>query len=207
MNEEHFQESIDTFKVKFEGSNSVDAELFTRTINNTVQLIKASSQAINPDSFLRLEIKATKEGSFETVIDAVVRYGADLLTKDNARLATEIVGGYLAFLQIKSHLKGKKHKSITQTPQGAIITNQDDQQITAATNIVNCYLSDSKIDNTIVQIFTDLKTSGRDGIVIEHNNQKQSFVKDDYDNMSVSTMDSSSSVLKENIETITTGKF
>lgn len=200
MGQDHFQESIDTFKVKFEGGNSIDAELFARTINNTVELVKASSQAINPNAFLRLEIKATKEGSFETIIDAVVKYSADLLTKDNARLATEIVGGYLALLQIKSHLKGKKPKAIEQTPQGTIITNQDNEQITATTNIVNCYLNDSKIDNTIVQVFTDLKTSGRDGIVIEHNNQKQSFVKTDYDNMSVPTVDSQSSVFKENIE-------
>lgn len=80
MKQDHFQESIDTFKVKFEGGNSIDAELFARTINNTVELVKASSQAINPNAFLRLEIKATKEGSFETIIDAVVKYSADLLS-------------------------------------------------------------------------------------------------------------------------------
>ena len=62
MNENQFQESIDTFKVRFEGDNSIDAELFTKIINNTIELVKASSRAIDPNAFLRLEIRATKEG-------------------------------------------------------------------------------------------------------------------------------------------------
>jgi hypothetical protein len=33
MNESQFQESIDTFKVRFEDGNSVDHELVTKTIN------------------------------------------------------------------------------------------------------------------------------------------------------------------------------
>jgi hypothetical protein len=65
MTSDDFEESIDTFKVKFEDGNSVDAELFTR------KLVKASEQATNPAAFLRLEIKATKEGSFKAITDYV----------------------------------------------------------------------------------------------------------------------------------------
>lgn len=203
MKQSHFQESIDTFKVKFEGGNSIDAELFTKTINSTIDLVKASSQAVNPSAFLRLEIKATKEGSFETVLDAVVKYTEDFFTKDNVRLATEIIGGYLAFLQIKRHLKGRKPKSIERHAENTAIENQDGELFTATTNIVNCYFNDSKIDNSIVQIFTDLKTSGRDGIVVQHNDFKQSFVQSDYDNMSVPVVEPNTSITaKENTETI-----
>jgi hypothetical protein len=203
MSEQHFQESIDTFKVKFEGGNSIDAELFTRTINNTIELVKASSQAVNPNAFLRLEIKATKEGSFETIIDAVVKYSEDFFTKDNIRLATEIVTGYLAFLQIKSHLKGRKPKSIERHVENTTVENQEGELLTTTTNIVNCYFNDSKIDNSIVQIFTDLKTSGREGIIVEHNNYKQSFIKADYDNMSTLIVEKNKSILsKEHTEII-----
>lgn len=82
-----FSESIDTFKVNFGGDkHTIDAELFTTTINNTIDLVKASANAINPQAFLELEIKANKEGSFITELDAIAKYGLDLITKDNVSL-------------------------------------------------------------------------------------------------------------------------
>ena len=105
-----FIETIENFKVSFGGKNSIDAELFTKTINNTIELIKASANAIEPNCFLRLEIKTNQDGSFETIIDAIVKHSSNLLTKDNARLACEVIAGFLAFLQIKQHLNGRKAK-------------------------------------------------------------------------------------------------
>ena len=185
MSEVHFQESIDTFKVRFEGGSSIDAELFIRIINNTIDLVKASAQAIDPGVFLRLEIKANKEGSFETVIDAVAKYTTSLLSSNNIRLACEIVGGYLSFLQIKSHLKGYKPKSISTTKEGTTIINQDDEKITVSTSIVNCYFNNSTIDNSIVQIFTDLQEKNKEGMAIEHGSQKKVFKRADYQKMSI----------------------
>lgn len=179
MNGNQFQESVDTFKVRFEGDNSIDAELFTKTI----ELVKASSRAIDPNAFLRLEIRATKEGSFETIIDAVAKYTEDLFNKDNIRLACEIITGFLSLLHIKSHLKGKKPKAIEKSSQDTIIINHESERITASTNIVNCYFNDNRIDNIIVQIFSDLKSSQREGIVVEHGNTSESFKKVDYKKM------------------------
>jgi hypothetical protein len=143
-----FSESIDTFKVNFGGDkHTIDAELFTKTINNTIDLVKASANAINPQAFLRLEIKANKEGSFETIIDAVAKYRLDLLTKDNVRLASEIIGGYLAFLQIKEHLKGRKAKQIETREGQTAIVNQDNVVIKVPSNIANEFFNNAKIDN------------------------------------------------------------
>ena len=105
-----FIETIENFKVSFGGKNSIDAELFTKTINNIIELIKASANAIEPNCFLRLEIKTNQDGSFETIIDAIVKHSSNLLTKDNARLACEVIAGFLAFLKIKQHLNGRKAK-------------------------------------------------------------------------------------------------
>jgi len=116
MNESQFQESIDTFKVRFEGSTSIDAELFTKTINNTIELVKASSRAIDPNAFLRLEIKntitGTKEISFEIIVHALAKITEELTNKDN-NLASEIILETIALLNLKSHLKGQKPKEIS----------------------------------------------------------------------------------------------
>ena len=74
-------ESIDTFNVSFGGdSHSVNANLFTKTMDNTIFLVKTSANIIDPSCFLRLEIKANKEGSFETVIDTVAKYSPTILS-------------------------------------------------------------------------------------------------------------------------------
>lgn len=178
-----FQESIDTFKVKFEGNNSIDAELFVNSINHTLALVKESAIAINPNAFLRLEIKTMKDGSFETIIDAVAKYTPDLINKDNARLAAEIIGGFLAFLQIKQLLKGGEPKKIEVIKNDSIITNQDNQTIKAPTNIVNNYFNNSSINNSIVHIFNELELSDREGFVVEHGTNKVEFKRTDYRKM------------------------
>lgn len=184
-----FLESIDTFKVRFEGGNSIDAELFVNTINHTIALVKESARAINPSAFLKLEIKTTKDGSFETIIDAVAKYSLDLINKDNARLACEIVAGYLAFLQIKQHLKGEEPKKIETKNADSIIINQDNQSIQAPSSIINNYFNNrTNIDNYISQIFNDLEMSDREGFVIEHGVNKVTFKKTDYKRMTVSAV-------------------
>lgn len=87
--------------------------LFSICIKNTIELVKAASQAINPNAFLRLEIKANKEGSFETVIDAVVKCTSDLFAKENIKLAGTIISGFVGILTIKKHLGGKKAKMLS----------------------------------------------------------------------------------------------
>jgi hypothetical protein len=183
-------ESIDTFKVKFGGDrHTIDAELFTKTINNTIDLVKASANAINPQAFLRLEIKANKEGSFETIIDAIAKYSVDLLTKDNIGLACEIITGFYFLLEIKKHLKGKKAKKIETKEAQTAIVNQDNAVIKVPSNIANEFLNNSKIDNSIIMIFNDLKENMRDSFTIEHEDKKISFSEKDYDLMSANVVD------------------
>jgi hypothetical protein len=104
-------ESVDRFNVNFGGeAHSVNTELFTKTMDNTIVLVKASANIIDPSCFLRLEIRANKEGGFETIIDTVATSSQDMFTKENAQLAFWIVSGFWAFLQIKEHLCRKRAK-------------------------------------------------------------------------------------------------
>ncbi len=134
-----FREDIDTFKVKFEGGNSIDAELFAKTINNTIALVKACSHAINPDASLHLEIQATKEGSFEVIIDLVVEQVKHLFTLDNISLAKDIIIFFKGCLELKSHLKGQKPESIDYKKEEATIKNHSGERLTTQTTIVNNY--------------------------------------------------------------------
>jgi hypothetical protein len=182
-----FIETIENFKVSFGGKNSIDAELFTKTINNTIELIKASANAIEPNCFLRLEIKTNQDGSFETIIDAIVKHSSNLLTKDNARLACEVIAGFLAFLQIKQHLNGRKAKKIENNNNETAIKNQDNQIIKVPKEIGNAYFQNNKIDNIIINNFTIL--TDRSDYSITTNNQKITINQKSFENMSQPLVD------------------
>jgi hypothetical protein len=149
-----FSESIESFKVSFGGENSIDAETFVKSINNTISLVKKSATAIDPSCFLRLEIKANKEGSFETLIDAVVRHKEDLLVASS--IAGNIVQGFLNFLWIKEHLKGRKAKKIESNDRETAIQNQNNEILKVKKEIGTAYFQDNEIDSLIINQFTIL---------------------------------------------------
>lgn len=190
MEKSNLIETVETFKVKFGGqSHSVDAELFTKTINNTIDLVKASAMAIDPTSFLRLEIRANKEGSFETIIDAVAKHSQTLFTKDNISFAFIIVQGFLNFIYIKHHLKGAKAKRIETKEEITAIQNQDNEVIKVPSNIGKEFFNNPKIDNSIVFIFNDLKADNKESFIVEHGSKKVSFEMKDFSNMSQPIVD------------------
>lgn len=181
--EQELQESVDTFKVIFGGENKVDAELFVQTINNTIKLVKASANAIDPTSFLRLEIRAHKEGSFEAVIDVVARCSESLFSKENVRLASEIATGFLAFLQIKQFLRGKKAKKIEKGIRTTKIINQDDNSLEVKNEIAEPYFKNNIIENSIINIFNEVTQHPRDYFLVEHQENKVNITKEDYEHM------------------------
>ncbi|MFT4967345.1 MAG: hypothetical protein ACI9CD_000348 [Candidatus Deianiraeaceae bacterium] len=190
MSEKNLVESIDTFKVNFGGAkHTIDAELFTKTINNTIDLVKASANAIDPNCFLRLEINANKEGSFETVIDAVVKYSHTLFVKENISFAGNVVQGFLNVLLIKEHLNGKKAKRIETREKITAIKNQDNVVVKVDANIANEYFKNAKIDNSIIQIFGDIKEHKKESFTIEHQGKKVHFNDENYDTMQEKVVD------------------
>lgn len=189
-NKNHFIESIESFKVSFGGRNSIDAETFTKSINNTVELIKESANIVDPSCFLRLEIKATQEGSFETVIDAVVRHKDDLLIASS--IAGNIIQGFLNFLLIKEHLKGRKAKKIESNDKETAIQNQDNQVLKVQKEIGNAYFQNNRIDNLIVNQFTIL--NDRSNYCITTKNDKVIIDKKSYEDMRQVVVDENSVV-------------
>ncbi len=175
-----FIESIESFKVSFGGKNSIDAETFTKSINNTIDLVKESANAVDPSCFLRLEIKANQEGSFETVIDAIIRHKDDLLTITS--IAGNVIQGFLNFILIKEHLKGRKARKIESNDKETAIQNQDNQILKVQKEIGNAYFQNNKIDNLIVNQFTIL-TDNRSSYSITTKNDKITIDKNSYDNM------------------------
>lgn len=158
-------EDIISFTVKLGGRNSVDAENFSSIIQSTIFLMKESASTICPEAFLKLEIRANKEGSFESIIDTVLKSTPDLL-KDGIPFCKDILQIVLHWLNIKQHLKGNKPKKIITENNDAIIINQDNEEFRVGKNILKKYLDNINIENSIVKIFINAEEDNRSGLEI-----------------------------------------
>jgi hypothetical protein len=161
-----FQESRCGFTLSLGGESSIDAELFSKIITDTVELVRLSATAISPNCFLRLEIKATRNGSFETIINAIVKCADSLLSKENARLAFEAVSGCLSFLKIKKHLRGEKPKSIHKKAYETTFINQNGSELDVPRAVADTLLYNNKIENSIINIFQCAEIAKRDNFCI-----------------------------------------
>lgn len=198
-NNNGFQESIDTFTVIFgcreEKQHSIDAELFTKIINETIELVKVAATTIEPNSFLRLEIRANKEGSFQTIIDAIVKCHSSLFTPESASYAFNVVQGFCNFLQIKEHLKGKKAKKIEKKENTATITNQENETGTFPLSITEEFFKNAKLDNCVINIFEKLNEYNKPTFSIEHREGKINFEQgEQYDYMIEKVIDGKNAI-------------
>ena len=187
MKPTEFLESIEDFQVSFGGKKSIDAELFTKSIDDTVTLVKASADAIDPSCFIKLEIKANKEGSFQTVIDIITKYSPDLLAVSS--IAGNVIQGFLNFILIKQHLKGKKAKKIETKDDEMAIQNQKDEILKVSKKIGQTYFKDNRIDNLVVNITNNISNGDRDYLSVKTKDREVKIDKSEYENMATSVID------------------
>jgi hypothetical protein len=188
MKTTQFLESAEEFKVSFGGKNSIDAELFTKTINDTISLVKESANAIDPNCFIRLEIKTNESGSFQTIIDVITKHIPDLIN-NCIPLANDILQGVLNFILIKQHLKGRKAKEIIHENDKMVIKNKNGEDLLVPDNMGNAFFENNKIDKLIVNITTHLKESSRENMSIKTKEDEIVIDKEEYDDMGISVVD------------------
>ena len=170
-----------SFTISFGGKNSIDAKTFSQVIDSTIELLKESAFANDPTCSIELEIKANQAGSFETIIDLIIRHQDDLLKIPS--IATEILGGWLSFLLIKEHLKGKKAKKIENSQTQIVIQNQENETKIFPKKIGNIYFQNNKIDNLIINQFTGLSKDKRSNYIIKTPISKIIINENSFENM------------------------
>jgi hypothetical protein len=178
---ENFIESKESFIISFGGKTSIDAKTFSQTIDSTIELLKESAFANDPNCFIKLEIKANQVGSFETIIDMIIRHKNDLLKIPS--IAGDILEGLLNFLSIKKHLKGKKAKKIESNQTETAIQNQDNEIKKFSKKIGNIYFQNNKIDNLIINQFTNLSEDKRSNYIIKTSGAEIIINENSFENM------------------------
>ena len=200
-----FRESSAVFKINLGGDHSIEANLFKELISHTLNLVSETANSINPECFIRLEIKANNKGSFEVIFNTVVKFSESLLTKENAELACEVLMGVASFLEIKKFLKGEKAKTVSSSAnENLIIENQLNEQIEKDQKFVRIFFKNKRIDDSISKIISCVKQEKRDDIsfICDCIKSEIKIKNEEYDIMTKNVVDKNETVLPNSMNTV-----
>lgn len=121
-----------SFSIRLEGDNEIDATILSNTIHDVAELTKLAAKAEDPEAYLKMNVTAFRNGSFQIDFSAICQLAESLINNSTslAVLALTVVGTVKGFLEIKKLLKGEKPKKIEPTQDGKIeVENNNGQKI------------------------------------------------------------------------------
>lgn len=136
-----------------DGDNEIDASLLSKMISDMAELTKLTAKNVNPDAYLRMNVTAFKNGSFQIDYSAVCQAAKTLFSTAATctTLATAVIGSVKGIFEIKKLLKGNKEKSVTDNGNGTITVESADGkkiQVPAQSGIVmNVIQADQLVTN------------------------------------------------------------
>jgi len=121
-------ESRSKMSFHLDGDSEIDAALLSRTISDMAELTQLAAKEVNPDAYLKMNVTAFKNGSFQIDFSAVCQIAESLFsnTAACAALAATVIGGVKGIFEIRKLLKGEKPKSVTEDKNGFITVESKD---------------------------------------------------------------------------------
>lgn len=202
--EKIMDESNSSFSIGFGGANEIDIKELMNSLDGVVGLIDYISTSLENDSFTKIKVKGSREGSFIIDLSVLVQSAATLLTSSNIQFAKLCIETLCDLFKLKQHLKGEKPKNICKNKEGnLIVENKDCENIQIYYNTYNIYTPEC--DEYMKRTFSSC--SNRDSVYIEDNGEKKIEIpKDDFKYMekeiAVDLNDEKETVLKTNVEII-----
>lgn len=187
--ENKFKENKCNFILKYEGKDEIDVETLSYSINGVVKTIKNITSHKYPNTYAKLKIINLGKGSFEITLSTIIFYATALLPISNISL--NVISSYLAYVQIKHHLKGQQPKEVKYEKNKAKIINQDNGVIIVDAHTTKNYFFDGTIDASLVETYDVLsKDEDRTGLkIIQDGETKIDISKDEFDNMSTTVIE------------------
>lgn len=146
------------FAFHIDGDNSIDAVLLSKIIDGLAELTKIAVKQEDPEAYLKMNVTAFKNGSFEIDFSTICEIKDDLINivKNDIPLAATLVATVKGFLEIKKLLKGNNAKEVKELPNNKIeVINKDNNSI-----IVNrasgAIFNHSSIDQIVVNISNNI---------------------------------------------------
>ena len=140
------------------GDNEIDAIILSNTIKEFATITKETALYIDPDAYVRINVTAFNNGSFEILFNAIVeaqnKISFEQVSAVTSMAATTITA-VKGIFDIRKLLKGEKPKSVTEN-NGQIIVENNAGNIVQAPHASKIVLDNSVVDNSVTNITYNL---------------------------------------------------
>ena len=104
------EKSKETFSFHLDGGHEINALLLSTIINNMATLVDISGKEIDPDIYIKMNVTAFKDGSFQIDFSAICEtaetiFQTLIMANPALTLATNIIATVKTFFEIKRFLK------------------------------------------------------------------------------------------------------
>lgn len=175
------------FSFHLDGESSIDASLLAGIINNLAELTKLAACAEDPEAYVKINVTAFKNGSFQIDFSSVMELASNILTfmAPVPNLALTVTQTVQSYFEIKKLLKGEKPKSVESLPDGSVQIEADNGNTICASASGAAILNNVKIDNLVVNISSDVMAHNPSGgFSFISNNVDSHFSKEDVKDIS-----------------------
>ena len=147
------QDSVNNeqLSIKFEGETTIEANTLLNALTNILHSYEASIRASAEDSNYEIRINTFKEGSFDVIIDTVVKNAPVII--GYAPTAVECVKNFVEMIKIKRELLGKKPQRIENDGSKTAITNANGETNYYNSTVTNIFLNNPVIDSGLSNAF------------------------------------------------------
>lgn len=149
------------FKIKFDSNyHEVDANVLINSLIHTTSIIHEINDNLDSDKKIDVKVKALEKGSFLVhleLFESVVESSKTLLTKENAALATTILGALVSMFKIRQFLKSSKPKKIEEKGGNTYITSNDGSTLVVNNNHYHIYDKSQIIQDAVAHNFDTLE--------------------------------------------------
>lgn len=174
------------FAFHIDGDNSIDAVVLSQIISGLAELTKFAAKEEDPEAYLKMNVTAFKNGSFEIDFSTICEIEDNLINivQKGIPLAATLVGTVKGFLEIKKLIKGNNAKDVKELPNNKIkVTSENNESIVVNKSSV-AILNNPSIDQVVVNISNNIyghNPSG--GFTFKSENGNTDFNNDDLINL------------------------
>lgn len=149
---DNFMKSQEHFSLHLDGGSVIDAELLSSTIGEMVNITKAAAADVAPDAYIKLNVTAFKNGSFEVDFSTICEVAEKI--SPIAATASAIVGVIGGYFKIKNHLGGKHPKQTEKVDNNnTCFINEDGKQL-IVNSLSGNIIQNSAIDRSVTNIIS-----------------------------------------------------
>lgn len=173
--------NTESMKIRIGGSNDIDLETLSETLNSTVKSLKIIKDGtLERDQYCKFIVKNVERGSFVIDIEQVGALGVSLFPVIESTLSI-----FKEAIKIKKFLKGEVPATISNQGNMTKIVANDGTSITVNNNTFNFYGENQGLEDSISNCLKAVsKDGGRPSLSYEFEDEMITIEEDEYEKLS-----------------------